>query len=741
MDSSAQVGHSILHLHLHGLLRSRDLELGRDPDTGGQTTYVLELARALAARAEVERVEVVTRLIRDRRVSDDYAWAEELIVPGATILRLPFGPPRYLRKELLWPHLDELADLLAERLLAQPRRPDWIHAHYADAGYVGALLQRRLGIPLVFTGHSLGREKRRRLLAAGLDAGQIDAQYAMAQRIDAEELALAHAQLVVTSTRQESEQQYARYGRFRAERARVIPPGVDNLQFFPPRAGERQPAVEQLMAPFLRDPSLPPVLAISRADRRKNIPALVEVFGRSEHLRRAHNLVLVLGCRHDPRQLDRQQREVFQQVFELVDRFDLYGQIAYPKQHQRSQIPEIYRWAARLGGVFVNPALTEPFGLTLLEAAACGLPVVATDDGGPREIVGRCRNGLLVDVSDLDALQTSMEDALAQRERWRHWRDNGIDGVRRFYSWDAHVSHYLAEAVPATRQAGQTAALWFQQAVVRPSAGSPAEPCGEPAFPPAPQRLLALDLDAGLAAADESSLVELRRRLAADPQLGIAVVSSRGFDPARLAYSALHLPRPRVWISDGGTEIHYGGEAGEGLDRRWQDHIARGWDRAGVEAAMAALEPRLRRQSEPEQGPFKVSYVLSEADQGVLPLVRQTLRSRALMARPHLFHHWFLDVLPLAASKVEALRYLALRWRLPLHALLVEASQQGDGDLLRGLSLGVVPRDHDPSLDGLRGHRRVFFATRTEAWGLLEGLDHHRFLRRDGEGRRDGADP
>lgn len=731
MDSTAQAGFSILHLHLHGLFRSRDLELGRDPDTGGQTTYVLELARALAARPEVERVEVVTRLIRDRRLSGDYTWAEERIAPGATIRRLPFGPPRYLRKELLWPHLDELADALAERLSTQPRLPDWIHAHYADAGYVGALLQRRLGIPLVFTGHSLGREKRRRLLAAGLEAGQIDAQYAMAQRIDAEELALAHAQLVVTSTRQECEQQYARYGRFRADRARVIPPGVDCLQFFAPRAGERELAVQELMAPFLRDPCQPPVLAICRADYRKNIPALVEVFGRSEHLRRHHNLVLVLGCRDDPRQLDRQQREVFQQVFELVDRFDLYGQIAYPKQHRRHQIPEIYRWAARLGGVFVNPALTEPFGLTLLEAAASGLPAVATDDGGPREILGRCHNGLLVDVSDLDALQTSVEDALAQPERWRRWRDNGIEAVSRYYSWDAHVSHYLAEAVPATREAaGQLPPLWYQQAVARPSVVGSAEPGGEPAFPPAPQRLLALDLDASLAAADEPSLAELRRRLGGDPRLGIAVVSGRGFDPARIAYDALHLPRPCVWISGAGTEIHYGAEAACGVDRRWQEHIAREWDRAGVEAAMAALEPRLRRQSDPDQGPFKVSYMLSEADQGILPLVRQTLRSRALMARPHLFHHWFLDVLPLTASKTEALRYLALRWRLPLHALLVEASQQGDGDLLRGLSLGVVPLDHDRSLDRLRGHRRVFFSTRPQAWGLLEGLDHHRFVRR-----------
>lgn len=713
MDSSALEGLSVLHLHLHGLFRSRDLELGRDPDTGGQTTYVLELARALISRPEVERVEVVTRLIRDRRLSSDYARPEEEIAPGASIVRLPFGPPRYLRKELLWPHLDELADALAERLVAQLRRPDWIHAHYADAGYVGALLKRRLGIPLVFTGHSLGREKRRRLLAAGLEAVQIDGHYAMAQRIDAEELALAHAELVVTSTRQEAEQQYARYGRFRSARVRVIPPGVDCRQFFPPQAGQRETAAEELMAPFLRDPLKPPVLAICRADHRKNIPALVEVFGRSDHLRRRHNLVLVLGCRDDPGQLDRPQRDVFQQVFELVDRFDLYGQIAYPKRHQRDQIPEIYRWAARLGGVFVNPALTEPFGLTLLEAAACGLPVVATDDGGPRDILGRCRNGLLVDVSDLDALQEAVEEALAQPQRWRRWRDSGIEAVSRHFSWDAHASHYLGEALAATRSA----------------AAGPPLGLG-PELPAAPQRLLVLDLDVSLAAPDEDSLAELRRRLGADPRLGIAVVSGRSVASAGLRYGELHLPQPCVWITQAGTEIHYGTSHPEGLDRRWQAHIGRDWDRPAVEAAMAELEPRLRRQPEPDQGPFKVSFALSEPDQGILPLVRQTLRHHGLMARPHLFQHWFLDVLPLVASKTEALRYVALRWQLPLSSLLVEASQQGDGELLRGLTLGVVPADHDPSLDGLRAHRRVFFAPRPQAWGLLDGLDHHRFLRR-----------
>jgi sucrose-phosphate synthase len=94
--------------------------------------------------------------------------------------------------------------------------------------------------------------------------------------------------------------------------------------------------------------------------------------------------------------------DVFQQIFELVDKYNLYGKVAYPKQHRRDQIPAIYRWAASKRGLFVNPALTEPFGLTLLEAASSGLPIVSTDDGGPRDILSRCQNGLLLQVFHLE---------------------------------------------------------------------------------------------------------------------------------------------------------------------------------------------------------------------------------------------------------------------------------------------------------------------------------------------------
>ncbi len=705
------VGFRLLHLHLHGLLRSHDLELGRDADTGGQTLYVLELVRSLAARAEVDRVDVVTRLIQDRRVSADYAQPMEAIAAGAAIQRFAFGPKRYLRKELLWPYLEDLADQLVVHLQKPEHRPDWIHAHYADAGYVGALLSRRLGIPLVFTGHSLGREKQRRLLAGGGDHQQIEQTYSISRRIDAEELALAHAELVITSTRQECDQQYSRYGRFCADRAQVVPPGVDSRRFHPGSEASEINQVETLLTPFLRQPALPPLLAISRAVRRKNIPALVEAFGRSAVLRQRHNLVLVLGCRDDPRQMEKQQRDVFQQVFDLVDRYNLYGHIAYPKQHRRDQIPVIYRWAAERRGLFVNPALTEPFGLTLLEAAACGLPMVATDDGGPRDILARCDNGLLVDVTDREALQDALECAGSDHQRWTRWSDNGVEAVSRHFSWDAHVCRYLALMQERLMSAPNPTVLSSSQS----ASSKGIQPLGD--------RLLLLDLDSSLEEPDGDALRALREQL---DQCGLGILTGRSLPAARQRFAELLLPEPKVWITGAGTAIHYGQESE--ADRLWSAQIGVDWDRSGVEEALADLTDHIELQRLEHQGPFKLSYTIREVGDEILPLIRQRLRQRRQVARPQLRCHWFIDVLPLRASRSEAIRFLALRWGLPLEQMLVVASQQGDGELVCGRPATVVLADHDPCLEDFRQQQRVYFSSRPQLPGVLEGIQHYRFL-------------
>ena len=136
----------ILFISVHGLIRGHDLELGRDADTGGQTKYVVELVKALAKQPNVERVDLVTRLIIDDAVDADYRAVTEALGDNVQIVRIEAGPEAYIPKEELWSHLDSFTDRLFAYLLEQPRLPDVIHSHYADAGYVGVRLCHLTGL-------------------------------------------------------------------------------------------------------------------------------------------------------------------------------------------------------------------------------------------------------------------------------------------------------------------------------------------------------------------------------------------------------------------------------------------------------------------------------------------------------------------------------------------------------------------------------------------------------------------
>jgi sucrose-phosphate synthase len=95
---------------VHGLLRAENMELGHDADTGGQIKYVVELCNALSQSEHVKRVELFTRLIHDKAVSEDYAQPVEVVNDKFSIVRIQCGGRKYIRKELLWPHLDEYVD-------------------------------------------------------------------------------------------------------------------------------------------------------------------------------------------------------------------------------------------------------------------------------------------------------------------------------------------------------------------------------------------------------------------------------------------------------------------------------------------------------------------------------------------------------------------------------------------------------------------------------------------------------
>ena len=316
----------------------------------------------------------------------------EPISKKARIVRIPCGGGKYLRKELLWPHLDEFIDKTLKFLKKQELDPYLMHGHYSDGGYVAMHLATLFGIPFLFTGHSLGKIKKIKLLEDGLTEEEINKKYYMEDRIKAEEEIVGCVDLVFASTQQEVDQQYGVYSHSLVPEFMVNPPGLDVQKFYPYYDEEQldeigkqaRMAVQDELNRFFLIPHKPLILTLARPDKRKNVSALIEAFGQSKELQAIANLAVFLGIRKDILDKEENERSVLIEMLLLMDKYDLYGKMAIPKKHNFThEVPELYRITARHGGVFVNPALTEPFGLTLLESAACGVPVVATNDGGP----------------------------------------------------------------------------------------------------------------------------------------------------------------------------------------------------------------------------------------------------------------------------------------------------------------------------------------------------------------------
>ena len=695
-------------LSIHGLIRAHNLELGRDADTGGQTKYVVDLTRALAAHPQVDRVDLVTRLIRDPGVDAAYSMAEEPLGEGARIIRIECGPDEYIPKEQLWDHLDSFTDNLMHWLQGQARMPTVVHSHYADAGYVGVRLSNLLGVPLIHTGHSLGRDKRKRLLARGISREKIAEAYKIERRIDAEEDVLANADLVITSTHNEIEQQYSLYNYYDPGRMVVIPPGTDLEEFKPGVPGQQfsfEPEVNRLLA----RPDKPLILALSRADERKNIPTLIEAFGESQELQEAANLLIIAGNRCDIRDMDHGPRSVLTELLLIIDAYDLYGKVAMPKQHRPQDVAEIYQLAASKHGVFINPALTEPFGLTLLEAAATGLPLVATENGGPVDIIRNCDCGELVDPLDKTQIVAALLKFLGDEQAWQQASANGMERVRELYSWQAHARNYIdkiqrlpARYVPLTSAPPLPRTLRYRD------------------------RLIVSDLDQCLIG-DDGALKDFLDLMRQNRKItSFAIATGRRIDSALALMKKHGIPPPDIFITSLGTRIHYGQSLTE--DDAWTDHIDYDWSNRRVRVALSRI-PGLIPQEQKEQTSFKISYYYDKDQAPTLDEINTLLRQDEITAHTLLSFGQFLDILPARASKGQALRFVGQRLDIPIEQMLVAGGSGADEDMMRGNTLAVVVANrHHEELSPLTDLERIYFSREPYAAGILEAIDHYDFF-------------
>ncbi|MDC0831822.1 sucrose synthase [Geitlerinema sp. FC II] len=491
----------IVLVSVHGWFGQEGV-LGR-PDTGGQVVYVLDQARSLEKQLQTElqqagldvlgvhpKVIVLSRLIPNAdgtRCNErlEKIWGTD----DAWILRVPFRKfnpnvtDNWISRFEIWPYLETYAiDAEKELLVEFKEKPDLIVGNYSDGNIVAFLLSRRLNVTQFNVAHALEKSK---YLFSNLYWQDLENQYHFSLQFITDLISMNAANCIISSTYQEivgrtdSVGQYESYHCFTmpdlyhvvtgielfSPKFNVVPPGVNENIYFPyTRQEQRVPddaeRLEELLFTLddpsqvygkLDDPSKRPLFSMARLDRIKNLTGLAECFGQSKELQKHCNLILVAGKLREDESNDPEEISEMRKLYEIIDRYELHGKFRWlGVRLPKTDSGEVYRVIADRRGVFVQPALFEAFGLTILEAMISGIPTFGTQFGGPLEIIQDRVNGFYINPTNLEETAQKLIDFVTKCEQnpdyWLEISRKGIDRVYTTYTWKIHTTRLLSMA-------------------------------------------------------------------------------------------------------------------------------------------------------------------------------------------------------------------------------------------------------------------------------------------------------
>jgi D-inositol-3-phosphate glycosyltransferase len=360
-------------------------------DAGGQNQHVAELSAALAEDGHEVRVYT-------RRVDPD-APEEVPLRPGVVVEHVPAGPAAAVPKDALLPYMGIFGEWLLGRWKDGPWAPDVVHAHFWMSGLAALTARGRYPVPVVVTYHALGTVKRRY---------QGPADTSPPQRIGYERVLGRQADAVVAQCNDELDEMIA-LGIPR-ERIHLIPSGVDSGHFTP--RGKAEPR-----GPLSR------ILCVGRLVERKGYADLIRALPAIPNA----ECVIVGG----PPVPELAGDPVARKLTALAGSVGVAERVRLVGGVSREEMPRWYRSA----DVLACPAWYEPFGLTPLEAMACGTPVVAYGVGGFTDTVVEGVTGHLVPARDHRTLATTLRKLLREPSRMMAYGTAAVDRARSCYSW------------------------------------------------------------------------------------------------------------------------------------------------------------------------------------------------------------------------------------------------------------------------------------------------------------------
>ncbi len=400
-------------LSLHGYVGA-DAEIGK-PDTGGQVVFVIELARQFVDLGH--SVDVITRRFEGQPEFDEVAH-------GLRVWRIPFGGPDFIRKEDMHDHVESFVAILLARLETEQVGYSLISSHYWDAGWAGQRLAEELDIPHFHTPHSLGEWKRRDMDG---DPQDVEADYRFEERIRKEFLTFRRCDHIVATSPQQVEALADLY-EVPTRHVTMIPPGIDETRYTP----VRHEVVRSLRRRFrLRKHS---VYTIGRAAANKGYDLLIRALPELKELIPDARLQLAIGAdsKSDRKKVNKWKR--------LAHQLSIADDVTWVGYVEDDSMADRYRAAP----VFALPSRYEPFGMTAVEAMACGTPCVVTVRGGFEEMFDFGSQALFADPKRPREFAAMLSMPLRYPRLRERLSIDGARFARRNFGWRRIARNTLA---------------------------------------------------------------------------------------------------------------------------------------------------------------------------------------------------------------------------------------------------------------------------------------------------------
>lgn len=402
--SPSNVRGRILMLSTHGYVAAEP-EFGK-PDTGGQVVFVLELAKRFARLGY--DVDVVTRRFDDQPEYDK-------VNKNLRVWRIPYGGSDFIRKEDMHETIGDFVTNFLAELHRRDRTYDVVNSHYWDAGWAGQRIAEELNIPHVHTPHSLGWWKRKGMKGS---RDKLEKTYRFRERIDKEFLIFRNCDHVIATTHQQEEILHDEYG-IPYDHITNIPPGMDEARYTPLSPIK----LSKLRTRLKFKPH--DVYCVGRAATNKGIDLLIKSLPHLRKLQPKARLQLAVGAnaKRDIKRLDSWKK--------LAGELGVARQIKWHGYVEDDEMANYYR----AGAVFALPSRYEPFGMTAIEAMACGTPTVLTVHGGLHEIVEFGQHALVADPKRPEEYAAMLSLPLQYPQMHEKLSIEGARFARRMFGW------------------------------------------------------------------------------------------------------------------------------------------------------------------------------------------------------------------------------------------------------------------------------------------------------------------